>query len=57
MATWIISGKVEFDIEREVTAETEEEAIEKAKESICESYGYDCYFYDVWGYKFNNEED
>lgn len=55
MATWIISGKVEFNIEREVTAETEEKAIEKVKESIYENYGYDCY--DAWGHKLDDEGD
>lgn len=57
MATWLVSGKVEFEIEREIEAETEEEAIEKVKESICEDYGYDCYFYDAWGHKFDNWEE
>ena len=55
MATWIISGKVEFDIEREVTAETEEEAIEKVKESIYENYGCNCY--DMWGHKLDEDDE
>jgi len=41
MATWIVNGKVEFEIEREVKADSEEEAIKMVQESIesvCESY-------------------
>ena len=65
MATWLISGKVEFEIEREITAETEEEAIEKVEESIYENYSYgdieiaikgnlSCCFYGGWGYKLDD---
>ena len=65
MATWLVSGKVEFEIEREITAETEEEAIEKVEESIYENYGYgdidvaiegnlSCCFYGGWGYKLDD---
>ena len=65
MATWIISGKVEFEIEREVEAETEEEAIEIVEESIYENYDYgdlenaikgnlSCCFYGGWGHKLDD---
>lgn len=33
MATWLVSGKVEFEIEREVEADSEEEAIKIVEES------------------------
>lgn len=64
MATWLVSGKVEFEIEREVEADSEEEAIKIVEESIYESYtdgdieiGGDttCYFYDGWGHKLSDE--
>lgn len=54
MATWIVNGKVEFEIEREVEADSEEEAIKMVEESIYESYT-NCYFYDSWGHKLSDE--
>lgn len=65
MATWLVSGKVEFEIQREITAETEEEAIGKVEESIYENYdcgdienvikeNLSCCFYGGWGYKLDD---
>ncbi len=63
MATWLVSGKVEFEIEREVEADSEEEAIKMVEESIYESYTdgdieiegeTSCYFYGGWGYKLDD---
>ena len=63
MATWLVSGKVEFEIEREVEADSEEEAIKMVEESIYESYTdgdieiegeSSCYFDGGWGYKLDD---
>ena len=65
MATWLVRGKIEFEIQREVIAETEEEAIGKVEESIY-NYGdiedaikenLGCCFYGGWGYKLDDEKD
>lgn len=64
MATWLINGKVEFEIEREIEANSEEEAIKMVEESIHDNYtngdigiegevGY-C-FYGAWGHKLSDE--
>lgn len=64
MATWLVSGKVEFEIGREVEADSEEEAIKIVEDSIYESYtngdieigGETSFcFYGGWGHKLSDE--